>query len=117
MAHILGQRATITLEYPDGRVLSGDAFATQLTVSNDASLDVGDTLFRSYVRKRGLQEWELTFTGTGAITQRMEFEQALEKRRAAPDWECPYCGATHPKSRQKCWDGVSGCGAFRPLLH
>ena len=34
---------------------------------------------------------------------------------APPVWHCTYCGSVNPGDRLKCWDGVNGCSASRPV--
>lgn len=111
---MMGPSSIFTIELPDGRVYTGAAVITSISVETPA-LEVtalGDSKKSSI---SGLITWEVELRGTGSLTTIQNLEGAMEAKRGA-DWMCPYCGRTWPRSQHKCWDGVNGCGANRPAM-
>ena len=106
--------AIVTVEFPDGRVLSGKANIVDVSLSTEVvpSRCFGEEESRQI---SGLTTWEVSLQGSGPLEMRGQYQERIEQQRAAPEWRCPYCGQVHPWARVKCWDGINGCGAPRPL--
>ena len=104
----------VTIELPDGQVLSGRAHIADVSFSTEI------IPFRSFgeefsAQVSGLSDWEISLQGFGLLEMRGQYQERIEQQRSAPEWKCPYCGCVHPQARMKCWDGVDGCGAPKPL--
>jgi len=106
--------AFVTIEFPDGQVLSGRVDIAEVSFTTETILD------RSFSEAWPLQvpelvTWDISLQGYGPLEMRKQYRERIEQQRAAPEWRCPYCGQVHPRARRKCWDGINGCGAPRPL--
>jgi len=112
--NITGRECMLTLETPDGVILSGKAMVSELVMATEM-LEVREFGKQYPDLVPGLRTWQIEAVGAGELTTRDEYEKKAARKRAAVEWTCPYCGRVHPKARLKCWDGSSGCGASRPV--
>lgn len=106
--------AIVTIEYANGKVFTGRAFATELSVSRNLIevTEYGDSL-PQYIP--GLQTWSLEMRGVDALTMS---QREMVERTHEDTWQCPYCGQVNEMELLSCglrrWDG---CGAPRPLTY
>ena len=113
------KEAIFTIEFGvDGRVYTGSAMSVEISEERsvgDVFLFEGDlSTFRP-----GPRTWEVKLRGIGPLTvsESGKFTDNLKQgTSAAQKWICPYCGRAWPRVRHKCWDGVDGCGAPRPVM-
>ena len=106
---LLGKDARVTVEFADGRVMSGNAILYTITVEQDMQPlwhDGGQAVWA------GPPRWEATLVGWGPIMERHQFDHQLARERNAAEWRCWHCGAVNPQGRRKC----EGCNAYRTVL-
>ena len=104
----------VTLEFPNGTVIQGTAQICTLEFL--AETEPVATAFGVHVPVIGRKSWRIEMEGIGAPETHAAAESRLIRQRQASGWTCPYCGRPHPQECDKCWDGVDGCGAPKPLL-
>jgi hypothetical protein len=110
MSAILGKGCRVLVEFPDGRVLGGDAVVANLTMTTNSFPVHQRNEEMNYLS--AMKEWEVQLIGTGEIMEHAEFETRLYTAQTVNEWKCPYCGIANPKLNRKC----DGCNAWRPFL-
>ena len=103
---VVGSQANVTVEFSDGRVLSGNAMAVRLTMEQDSIPTFSGRMIT------GLSRWSLELEGMGPMLGHHDFAAQLETKRNASEWKCWHCGAVNPREQRKC----EGCNAWRTVL-
>jgi len=112
---LAGKKLKVTLELPDGGVLSGLVFAA----SFEQSMLPIDVTHRGSPHREllaGDDEWKLELLGIGQPLWTGTRKEATERQRefkSALEWECDYCGAVWPKAATQCVQ----CGGHRSFLY
>jgi hypothetical protein len=108
------REAYVTLELPTGEIYTGKVGVATFTVE-PLMHSIYDGMGGKFKYANLPMRWSVELSGIGEP----QLRQDIGVRHVGPEmdgrWKCPYCGASHPWDRDKCWDGVSGCGAWRPL--
>jgi hypothetical protein len=109
------QACRVTLEYEDGRVLTGMVLVAELSVESPAA-----TIWekgREAYSVTNARTWELYLQGIDAPYLQMPRDeyrkQVVEPARTASEWKCDRCGAVWPRSENKC----GACGFWRPFIY
>ena len=96
---ILGERMFVTLQFADGRVISGETMCATFSVDN---MTYGGNL----------NLWSLELQGIGDLMDSAQFEKQLAVQRSASEWKCPFCGSVNPRQHRQC----EACNARRPFV-
>lgn len=108
---MLGEKAKVLLEFPDGRIVEMNAHMISL---NYEPIDIStmDEPYKTYTPShRGV---EITLQGSGPpVFDAVSHEEFNEKRRTASEWQCSFCDRPNKRENETC----ESCGATRSFLY
>lgn len=114
VSKLLGSEARLTIEHPDGRVYTGIALVTQVTMSAEVQK------FRewgsdNYSHIPGVGKWSISAEGIGPLIteQRGDHIVQMHKSRTASEWKCDRCGTVWPHEINRC----TACAWYRSVIY
>lgn len=107
----------VTLEFPDGQVLSGKAHMVEVSMDHGFVPMLGPSLGGSNTiqpyAKMAPTRWEMTLSGVGNLVNSQELaEQVVKEAANVETWACAFCGVDNARTERKCGE----CGAARSFL-